>query len=88
MSAANLDRTLVARVVSEAEQRRARVGRGELVGLIPAASVADAARARGVAAPLDTAGLPTRDALEAAAEALRLERLDADRVLDWHLAQM
>lgn len=79
---------LVARIVSEAEQRGAHVGRGELVGLIPAASVADAARAGGVVAPLDTVGLPTPAALDAAADALRLERLDADRVLDWHLAQM
>lgn len=79
---------LVARIVAEAEQRGAGVGRGELVGLIPAASVADAARARDVVVPLGTDGLPTRDALEAAADALRLERLDADRVLDWHLAQM
>lgn len=79
---------LVERIVAEAEQRGVRVGRGELVGLIPAASVADAAHARDVVAPLDTAGLPTHDALEAAADALRLERLDADRVLDWHLAQM
>lgn len=79
---------LVARIVAEAEQRGARIGRGELVGLIPAASVAHAARARGVVAPLDTAGLPTRDALDAAADALRLERLDADRVLEWHLAQL
>ena len=79
---------LVERIVAEAERRGARVGPGELVGLIPAASVADAARASDVVAPLDTAGLPTDDALEAAADALRLERLDADRVLDWHLAQM
>jgi hypothetical protein len=35
--------------------------------------------------PLDTAGLPTPAALEAAARVLRLERLDADRVLEWHL---
>jgi glutamate formiminotransferase / 5-formyltetrahydrofolate cyclo-ligase len=79
---------LVERVVAEAEQRGARVGRGELVGLISAASVADAAGARGVVAPLDAAGLPTRAALEAAADALRLDRLDADWVLDWHLAHM
>jgi glutamate formiminotransferase len=79
---------LVKCIVAEAEQRGARVGRGELVGLIPAASIVAAARARDIAAPLDTAGLPTREALQAAADALRLERLEADRVLDWHLAQM
>jgi hypothetical protein len=34
---------------------------------------------------LDAAGLPTTAALEAAVSALRLERLDRDRVLEWHL---
>ena len=77
---------LVARVEAEAAARSARVGRGELVGLIPAASVAQAAGVEGVGAPLDDVGVPTAAALSAAARALRLERLDADRVLEWHLA--
>ena len=72
-------------VVAEAAARGLDVGRGELVGLIPAASVAQAAAAAGVGEPLDASDLPTRAALEAAARALRLEQLDADRVLEWHL---
>lgn len=76
---------LVARVEEEAAVRGLAVGRAELVGLIPAASVARAAAASGVREALDAAGLPTTAALEAAASALRLERLDRDRVLEWHL---
>lgn len=78
---------LVARVVTEASARGAEVGAGELVGLIPAGCVADAARAAGVVHPLDPRGVPTAAACAAAARMLRLERLDRDRVLDWHLAQ-
>ena len=77
---------MVARIVSEADARGAEVGRGELVGLMPAASVEAAALAAGIAEPLDARGVPTPAALEAARQALRLERLDADRVLEWHLA--
>ncbi len=77
---------MVARIVSEADARGAEVGRGELVGLMPAASVEAAALAAGVGEPLDARGVPTAAALEAARQALRLERLDADRVLEWHLA--
>jgi glutamate formiminotransferase len=76
---------MVRRVVDEAEARGARVGRGELVGLLPARGVAAAASAAGVDTPLGADGLPTPAALEAAARALRLERLDADRILEWHL---
>jgi glutamate formiminotransferase len=76
---------LVERVVSEARARGASVGRGELVGLLPAASVAQAARATGIAHPLDSAGIPTAAALDAAGRALHLDHLDADRVLEWHL---
>ena len=76
---------MVARVVSEAAARGAAVGRGELVGLLPARSVAEAAGAAGIGDLLDDRGVPTEAALEAAASALRLERLDADRVLEWHL---
>jgi glutamate formiminotransferase / 5-formyltetrahydrofolate cyclo-ligase len=78
---------LVERVVHEAAAQGARVGRGELVGLVPAASVADAARATGVSDPLDTQGVPTAAALDAAARTFRLERLDPDRVLEWHLTR-
>jgi glutamate formiminotransferase/glutamate formiminotransferase/formiminotetrahydrofolate cyclodeaminase len=76
---------LVERVLAEATSRGLDVGVGELVGLIPAASVAQAAAALGVEEPLDPRAVPTRAALEAAARALRLERLEPDRVLEWHL---
>ena len=78
---------MVRRVVAEAEARGAEVGRGELVGLIPAGSVAEAAADSGVRDALDASGVPTPEALEAAAVVLRLDRLEADRVLEWHLAQ-
>jgi glutamate formiminotransferase len=78
---------LVARVEDEAAARGVAVGRGELVGLMPAASVAQAAAVAGVDVPFDDLGIPTVEALRAAARALRLERLDADRVLEWHLAR-
>jgi glutamate formiminotransferase / 5-formyltetrahydrofolate cyclo-ligase len=74
---------LVERISQEAAARGARVGSGELVGLVPAASVAQAAA--GVPDPLDERGVPTPPALEAAARALRLERLGPERVLEWHL---
>jgi glutamate formiminotransferase len=76
---------LVARIAAEAAARDLDVGSGELVGLIPATSVAQAAAAAGVGEALDASGLPTPAALDAAAGALRLDRLDADRVLEWHL---
>jgi glutamate formiminotransferase / 5-formyltetrahydrofolate cyclo-ligase len=78
---------LVEHVVRAAEARGARVVRGELVGLVLARGVGAAAAAAGVSDPLDDRGLPTAAALEAAAGALRLERLDGDRVLEWHLAR-
>ena len=77
---------LVERIVREAEARGTAVGRGELVGLVPAASVAAAASAAGIADPLGPNGAPTAEALVAAARAFRLERLEPDRVLEWHLA--
>ena len=46
-----------------------------------------AAQAAGVGEPLDGSGVPTAAARDAAARALRLERLDADRVLEWHLVR-
>jgi glutamate formiminotransferase / 5-formyltetrahydrofolate cyclo-ligase len=76
---------LVERIVAETEARGARVGAGELVGLVPAESVAAAARATGVGEPLDDTGLPTVPALAAAASALRLVRLEPDRMLGWHV---
>jgi glutamate formiminotransferase / 5-formyltetrahydrofolate cyclo-ligase len=78
---------LVARVVAEAGRRGAAVGHGELVGLIPAGCVAAAARAAGVATPLDADGVPTAAARDAAARALRLDGLGEDRVLEWHLVR-
>ena len=87
----DLDQTpphvMVARIVAEAAARSAEVGPGELVGLLPARAVAEAARAAAIEDPLDDRGVPRRAALDVAAHALRLERLDPDRVLEWHLAQ-
>lgn len=76
---------LVARIVSEVEARGAVVGEGELVGLLPAQVVAAAATAAGIREPLDARGIPTVAARGAARKALRLRRLDADRILEWHL---
>jgi glutamate formiminotransferase len=76
---------LVERIVVEARARGARVGAGELVGLLPARCVVEAAVAGGVPEPLGASGLPTTAALRAAGRALRLERLDDERVLEWHL---
>ena len=84
---ATLPHAMVARIEKEAMARGATIGRGELVGLIPASAVAAAARDAGVAETLDGAGVPTAAALAAAARALRLDRLDDDRVLEWHLAR-
>ncbi len=78
---------LVERLVSEAEARGAGVGAGELVGLIPAASVAAAAVASGMTEPVGAGGVPTDEALSATASALRLERLEPDRVLEWHIGR-
>ena len=76
---------MVERIVAEAAARGAEVGRGELVGLLPARCVAVAARAEGIENPLDDRGVPAQPALDAAGRALRLSRLDADRVIEWHL---
>ena len=76
---------VVERVVAEATVRGAHVGAGELVGLIPAVCVFEAARAGGVTSPADASGLPTVTARVAAARSFHLERLDDDRVLEWHL---
>jgi glutamate formiminotransferase/glutamate formiminotransferase/formiminotetrahydrofolate cyclodeaminase len=80
---------MVERVVAEAAIRGAEVSAGELVGLLPARCVADAAGALGVigADAVDAAGLPTAVALAAAAQALHLDGLEADRVLEWHLGR-
>jgi glutamate formiminotransferase len=78
---------LVARIVREAEARGAGVGAGELVGLIPAASVVAAAVAAGVREPVGADGVPTDEALSVTARALRLERLEPDRVLEWHIGK-
>ena len=78
---------LVARIVAEAGLRGVAVGEGELVGLLPAASVEEAAAAAGVV-PALVDGLPTDEALAAAAGALRLPRLEPDRVVEWHLHRL
>ena len=78
---------MVERIAAEAAARGADVGEGELVGLLPARSVAEAATAAGIVDPLDDHGVPAQAALEAAARALHLERLYADRVIEWHLAR-
>jgi len=77
---------MVERIVAEAAARGAEVGQGELVGLLPARCVAEAARAEGIGEPLDGRGVPVQAALDGAARAMRLERLAPDRVLEWHLA--
>jgi glutamate formiminotransferase/glutamate formiminotransferase/formiminotetrahydrofolate cyclodeaminase len=76
---------MVERVVAEAAARGAGVGEGELVGLLPARCVAAAARAAGIENPLDDRGVPGPAALDVAARALRLQRLDVDRLIEWHL---
>jgi glutamate formiminotransferase len=78
---------MVERIVAEAEARGARVGVGELVGLVPAGCIAAAATSAGVAVAVDGDGLPTEEALSEAARLLRLERLEPGRVLEWHLAR-
>jgi len=80
--------TLVEAIVGEAARRGVGVGAGELVGLVPASVVGDAAGEGGVVEPLGADWLPTRAALGAAARALRLEALAADRVLEWHAARL
>ena len=76
---------LVGRIVAEASGRGVEPGEGELVGLLLARVVEQAARAGGDAEPVDPAGLPTSAALARAAEAFRLERLAPAQVLEWHL---
>ena len=78
---------MVERITAEAAARGAGVGQGELVGLLPARCVAAAARAAGIESPLDDRGIPQQAALDAAAGALRLPRLDADRVIERHLVE-
>ena len=80
---------LVESIVAEAARRGAEAGDGELVGLLPAASVAAAATATAPGAgPELVDGVPTDEALAAAARALRLPRLAPDRVLEWHLRRL
>ena len=78
---------MVERIVAEAAARGAGVGEGELVGLLPARCVAAAARAEGIENPLDDRGVPGQASLDVAARALRLQRLDVDRVVEWHLVE-
>jgi glutamate formiminotransferase/glutamate formiminotransferase/formiminotetrahydrofolate cyclodeaminase len=78
---------MVEQIVAAAETRGAKIGGGELVGLLPARCVAEAAVSEGLKDVLDPAGLPTAEALTTAARMLRLERLGDDRVLEWHLVR-
>ena len=75
-------------IVGEAARHGVEVVGGELVGLLPASTVLDAAAAAGVAAPIGADGLPTTPALAAAAAALRLDRLALDRVIEAHVARL
>jgi glutamate formiminotransferase len=77
---------VVARVSAEARGRDVEVVEGELVGLLPAAVVVEAAKATGVDEPVGAAGLPTPAALAAAAAAFALPELAPDRVIEYHLA--
>jgi len=79
---------LVERIGAEARARRLEVGAGELVGLLPARVVEQAARAAGDGTPLSEDGLPTTRALGAASAALHLAGLPPERVLEWHLARL
>ncbi|MSO57641.1 MAG: glutamate formiminotransferase [Thermoleophilia bacterium] len=76
---------VVARVRAEAASSGVRVTRGELVGLLPALEVA---RAAGEHATLGADGLPTVEALAAAAAVFLLPSLRPDRVIEWHLARL
>ena len=76
---------LVERIVAETEGAARAWGRASSSASSRAESVAAAARAEGVGEPLDKAGVPTAAALAAAAAALRLARLERDRVLGWHV---
>jgi len=78
---------MVERIAAEAEARHARIGRGELVGLVPARCVVEAAHRGGVQDALDAERLPTPAARAAAARVLRLDALGEDRVLEWHLSR-
>jgi glutamate formiminotransferase / 5-formyltetrahydrofolate cyclo-ligase len=78
---------LVERIAAEADVRGVPVGAGDLVGLLPAASVEAAAVAAGVD-PVSVDGLPTVEALTAAARLLRLPRLEPDRVVEWQARRL
>jgi hypothetical protein len=78
---------MVERIVEEAAAHGAGVGEGELVGLLPARCVTAAAQAEGIENPLDDRGVPGQEALDVAARALRLQGLDVDRVVEWHLVE-
>jgi len=75
---------VVARVRAEAGARDARVAHGELVGLLPARVVAQAARAAGEH-PVDELEVPSRAALAAAASAFLLPGLTAEDVVEHYL---
>ena len=77
---------MVERIATEAAARGAGVGRGELVGLVPAASVARAARAAGVQSPLgSTVVFPAPLRSRRRRTRSTSTTSTADRVLEWHL---
>ena len=76
---------MVERIVSEAAARGAEVGRGSSSGCCPLAASRRPRGPRGSRIRSTTAAFRRQPALDAAARALRLQRLDADRVLEWHL---
>ncbi|MGL6278010.1 MAG: glutamate formimidoyltransferase [Gaiella sp.] len=88
MNVIDLDATplhvVVDRVRREAAARGAPVVEGELVGLLLARVVLAAAAARGVV-DTDPRGLPGPEARAAAAQALALPELAADRIVEHHL---
>lgn len=77
---------VVRRVREAAGDGGAAVLDGELVGLVPARVVLEAACDAGVGRAAGEDGLPMPEALAAAAAAFALTTLAPDRVIEWHLA--
>jgi len=87
LEVAALDR-VIERVRGEVERRGGSVAFGELVGLLPARVVVEAAGRAGVEAAVGERGLPTRTALAAAAAAFALPELNLDRLIESHLLSL
>ena len=79
---------VVEQVRQEAERHGAAVACGELVGLLPARVVGEAANRAGVETVAGDDGLPTAVALAAAAAAFALPELRPDRLIESHLLSM